>query len=168
MARHLNNALYYEARNASGSVGRVRELIAAGADVARPGRSSGRRTPLAVAAANGRADIVAELLAAGSPVNVLDANGVTALYLAAAYGHEPTVELLLAHGADPNAAGPGSQSPLWTAVYHGFADIVARLVRAGAAVDFEYRGATMPVFAEGCGWPEIARALRRSRRARQT
>ena len=29
MARHLNNALYHEARNAGGSVVRVRELIAA-------------------------------------------------------------------------------------------------------------------------------------------
>jgi ankyrin repeat protein len=87
--------------------------------------------------------------------------------LAAAWGHEPTVDLLLAHGADPNAAGPGANPPLWAAVYNGFADIVARLVHAGAAVDFEYRGQAMPAFAESRGWPEIARALRRSRRARQ-
>lgn len=167
MARHLDNALYDEARKPSGSVAHIRELIAAGADVTRPGRSSGGRTPLAVAAANGRTDIVAELLTAGSPVNALDANGVTPVYLAATNGHEATVDLLLAHGADPNAAGPGSLPPLWAAVYHGFAGIVARLVRAGAAVDFEYRGKVMPVFAESGGWPEIARALRRSRRARQ-
>ncbi len=167
MARHLDKALYDEARNASGSVNRVRQLIAAGADVSRPGRSSGGRTALAVAAANGRADIVIELLAAGSPINALDSNGVTPLYLAATWGHEPTVELLLTHGADPNAAGPGSNPPLWAAVYHGFAGIVARLVRAGAAVDFEYRGKAMPAFAESCGWPEIARALRRRRETRQ-
>jgi ankyrin repeat protein len=163
MARHLDNALYDETRNASGSVVRVRELIAAGADATRPARSSGGRTPLAVAAANGRTDLVAELLTAGASVNALDTNGVTPLYLAATNGHEPTVELLLAHGADPNAARPGSSPPLWAAVYGGFAGIVTRLVRAGAAVDFEYRGKAMPAFAESCGWPEIARALRHAR-----
>ncbi len=166
MARHLDNALYDEARKVSGSVARVRELIAAGAKVSRPGRSSGRRTALAVAAANGRVDIVVELLAAGSAIDALDAVGVTPLCLAAAGGHELTVELLLSHGADPNAAGAGSNPPLWTAVYHGYAGIVSRLVRAGAAVDFVYREQTMPNFAESCGWPEIARDLRRGRRTR--
>ncbi len=166
MARSLDKALFDEARDASGSVERIRGLIAAGADVTRPGRSAGGRTPLAAAAATGRADIIAELLGAGAPIDAIDANGVTPLYLAATWGHEPAVELLLTHGADANAAGPGSNPPLWAAVYNGSAGIVARLVRAGAAVDHVFRGRTMPEFAESRGWPEIARMLRRCRGAR--
>ena len=61
--------MFDEARNASGSVERIRELIAAGADVTRPGRSAGGRTPQAAAATNGRADIIAELLSAGALVS---------------------------------------------------------------------------------------------------
>jgi ankyrin repeat protein len=52
MARQLDTALFREARNASGSVERVRELIAAKADVNRRHKSG--NTPLWWAAYHGR------------------------------------------------------------------------------------------------------------------
>lgn len=164
MARQLDNALFREARNASGSVERVRELIAAGADVNR--RHKCGSTPLWAAAFHGREDMVAVLRSAGADVGVYGDDGSGPLHWAASNGHLAVVEVLLAHGADPNALRDSGQSVLAAAISNGHAAVVRRLAEAGAAVDHRYFGHSMPEYAEWCGRPQIAVLLRRSRRTR--
>lgn len=164
MGRHLDTALFREARNASGSVERVRKLIAAGADVNR--RHKCGNSPLWEAAYHGRADLVSVLLAAGADPGVYADDGGGPLHWAASNGHVPVVEVLLAHGADPNALRNSDYSVLAAAIYKGHAAVVRRLVESGAAVDHRYSGRSMPEFAEYCGQPEIAILLRRWRWAR--
>lgn len=67
---------------ASGSVGIVEALLAAGASV--DSLQRGRRTPLMIAALAGRADVVRVLLAAGANTAARDINDKTALMLATA------------------------------------------------------------------------------------
>lgn len=162
MPRRLDTDLFREARNASGSAARVRELVAAGAAVDR--RHKCGNTPLWEAAYHGRLDLVAVLLAAGAGPNVYADDGSGPLHWAAAHGHIAVVEALLAAGADPNALRDSGQSPLAAAVSGGHAAVVARLVEAGAAVDHIYYGRSMAAFADSRGQPEIAALLRRVRR----
>ena len=162
MARHLDNLLFREARSASGSLARVRELIAAGADVNRRGKCGS--TPLWYAAYHGREDIAIALLDAGADPGIYADDGSGPLYWAASNGHLSVVELLLGRGADPNALRDSGSSPLSAAIHHGRTAIVRRLVEAGAAVDHRYFDRSMPKYAEWCGWPEIATMLRRFQR----
>jgi ankyrin repeat protein len=159
MARRLDTALFREARNASGSSGRVRDLIAAGADVNR--RHKCGNTPLWEAAFHGRLDLVAILLAAGADPGVYAGDGSGPLYWAASNGHRAVLDVLLAAGADPNALRDSEQSPLAAAIYNGHAAVVTLLIEAGAATGHRYLGRTMAEFADWRGRPEIAALLRR-------
>jgi ankyrin repeat protein len=163
MARWLDTALFRETRNASGSSGRVRELIAAGADVNRHHKCG--NTPLWEAAFHGREDLVAILLAAGAAPGVYADDGSGPLYWVASKGHRPVVEALLAAGADPNAVRDSGHSPLAAAISNGHAAIVTLLIEAGAATDHRYFGRTMAEYVDRCGRPEIAAILRRRGRA---
>ncbi|KAI0869895.1 ankyrin repeat-containing domain protein [Hypoxylon argillaceum] len=60
------------------------------------------RAPLSWAAGNGHAEVVKELLGAGSQPDFADEYGRTALWYAARNGHGPVTALLLTKGADPN------------------------------------------------------------------
>ena len=77
-----------------------------------------RRTPLHVAADNGRADAVALLLEHGADVGLRSDGysfrdeGSTPLHNAAFYGHPHCIALLLAAGADVNAKTTNSNTPL--------------------------------------------------------
>jgi ankyrin repeat protein len=164
MGRHLDTELFREARNASGSLEHVRELIAAGADVNR--RHKCGNTPLWEAAFHGRADLVAELLAAGANPNIYSDDGSGPLHWAAQNGFPAVAEQLLAHGADPNALRLSGQSILAAAIDRGDASVVRRLVEAGAAVDHRYFGRSMPEYARYCGRPDLAVWLYRWRRMR--
>eukprot|EP01065_Artemidia_motanka_P037588 TRINITY_DN4634_c1_g1_i1.p1 TRINITY_DN4634_c1_g1~~TRINITY_DN4634_c1_g1_i1.p1 ORF type:complete len:285 (+),score=77.13 TRINITY_DN4634_c1_g1_i1:75-857(+) len=79
------------------------------------------RTPVMLAAALGRKDVLVcllrELTAAhgdrvGFPVSVLDVEGQSALHYGAATASGECIRLLLEHGADPNVAGKQGLSPL--------------------------------------------------------
>ena len=73
------------------------------------------QAPLHVASAQGAVDIVRQLLANGSRVDVKDVNGCTALHLAAELGterHMDIVRMLFEAGADVNAANCQQKSPL--------------------------------------------------------
>ncbi|MGH7341007.1 MAG: ankyrin repeat domain-containing protein, partial [Candidatus Rokuibacteriota bacterium] len=62
-------------------------------------------TPLHLAAAAGKADVVAALLKSGADVNAKEASwGQTPLIFAASRGHVETIRILLAAGADPALA----------------------------------------------------------------
>jgi ankyrin repeat protein len=164
MARHLDTKLFREARNASCSVERVRELIATGADVNR--RHKFGNTPLWEAAFHGRVDVAGILLDAGADPAVYADDGSGPLYWAASNGHLAVVEMLLRRGADPNALRDNDLSPLAIAISKGHAEIAVLLVGARAAADHRYYGLTMPEHADWCGQHEIAAMLRRSRRQR--
>ena len=106
-------------------------------------------TPLMVATARRRAEVVRLLLEAGADTEkIYHGDRGTALDIAA--GHEPwmcklsnqpsleIVRLLLEHGADPNIEDGGWRlSPsLLPAMFHGHAEIVEALISAGAVVNW--------------------------------
>jgi len=164
VGRHLDTALFREVRNASGSLGRVRTLITAGANVNR--RHKCGNTPLWAAAYQGRTDLVAVLFEAGADPNIYGDDGSGPLHWASSNGHLAVVEQLLGRGADPNALRDSGQSVLAAAIRNGHAEVVRRLVEVGAAVGHRYLDRSMPEFADWCRQPGIAGMLRRSRRAR--
>jgi ankyrin repeat protein len=93
---------YFTQATMDGSLTRMRLLHFAGANI--NSRSHGY-TPLAIAAGEGRSDVVRYLLAEGADVNARERLGESALTEAAYYGHPALVGELLSHGADINAVG---------------------------------------------------------------
>jgi ankyrin repeat protein len=96
------------------------------------------RTPLAIAAAAGKAKSVSLLLAAGASVARLDETLASPLHAAAAHEGTPAaaaavVELLLAAGADVSAVDSRGWTPLSAACSAGNQAVVRQLLAAGAA-----------------------------------
>ncbi|MDQ3880639.1 MAG: ankyrin repeat domain-containing protein [Chloroflexota bacterium] len=87
----------------SGSPDTVRRVLAAGADLEAPSRSSVARgvRPIHTAAFVSRADLGALLIDAGADVDGREAGGFTALHAAAENADVEMVRLLLSRGADP-------------------------------------------------------------------
>ena len=79
-----------------GETGMVRELIAKGADINKPGW-----TPLHYAATRGHLEIMSLLLDDSAYIDAASPNGTTPLMMAASYGTPAAVKLLLDEGADP-------------------------------------------------------------------
>lgn len=101
-------------------------------------------------------EIIGALLAAGIPVDRIDAQGRTALQWAAYQGHVPVVTTLLHDGAAwvdrPTDAGrqipglPGQQwTPLSTAAHRGHVEVARVLLQAGAAADHRDAGMSTPL-----------------------
>ncbi len=68
--------------------------------------------PLRVAAMEGNAERIREIIRRGTPVDTASKFGMTALHIAANYGHPECVSILLAAGANPNATDDLGRSPL--------------------------------------------------------
>jgi hypothetical protein len=96
-----------------------------------------RRPPLIIAAREGDAAVLAELLAAGADVNsAWHHNGETALIYAASTGHLHVVRTLLNQpGVNVNWANHHGYTALMHAVANNYTDIVACLLEAGALVN---------------------------------
>ena len=93
-------------------------------------------TLLTDAAANGDADCVAALLAAGAAAHRPNSRGLFPLHCAARSGRLAAVRALLAAGAKvdaPAAAGGGGETALRLAAAAGHADVCEALLAAGAA-----------------------------------
>ena len=107
-----------------------------------------RNTPLINAVRQGRADIVAALIADGHDVNELcgpgrrHGRGVTALYVACRTGHRywpsvvaEVVTVLLAANAETHQADSEGVTPLLIACEMGHTEIVTKLLAANANVN---------------------------------
>lgn len=95
---------YFAAAALSGSVPRMQLLHLAGANL-----NSGAtdRTPLCLAAGEGRLTAVRYLLDEGANLNQRQPDGNTALTEATFFGHAPIVKELLVRGAEVNAVAAG-------------------------------------------------------------
>ncbi len=131
----------------SGSAILVNDLLLAGAHsglLCRDRESGEVFSPLQIAAAAGRDEVVSTLLIANAPINLPDSRGsCTELMRASERGHLATVKVLLAAGADVSVRehfeyGDG-KTALEIAIYCGHTDVVKAIVshmrRCGADVD---------------------------------
>ncbi|TYZ62460.1 hypothetical protein PybrP1_005581 [[Pythium] brassicae (nom. inval.)] len=118
------------------------------------------RHPFHYAAVEGRAAFVRALLARRLvDVNLVDADGCSAVYYAAANGHADVLRELLARGADPNVASV-RRAPLHCATEWRRAECVALLLAHGARADeVDTSGSTALDIARAKGFEEIERLL---------
>lgn len=140
-----------------GELDRLRELVAAGADVNTLEYES--RTPLRLAVDQCHLDCVRELLAAGADVNARDKDGNTPLHYAAEVSSGVLLELL-AKGALIEARGHGGRTPLHEAAWVGNVDCVRVLLSAGASIKAKDVDGYSPLyFAALCGRLDCVREL---------
>ena len=129
-----------------GDTERVREYIAAGADVS--GREAEGGTPLHWAIRMEHPETVRVLLGAGAPVFSQDLRD--AVY----FGNLEIVRILLDTGFDVNHVGPYGQTFLHLAAELGETKIISELVARGARIDApDESGATPLAFAAGTNHP---------------
>jgi len=93
-----------------GDTGKVRALIAEGADV--NARDELLWTPLMRAAAKGHTETAETLIALGAGVDAQDNVSWTALFHASFNGHTETAEMLINRGAVVNKRDAGKRTPL--------------------------------------------------------
>ena len=129
--RPLDRALYEAA--ASGDVGDVERLLAAGANV--NAAIDGDGSPLIGAAREGHVDAVRLLLDRGADPNMPVPGDGSALIMAAREGHLDVVALLLERGADVNLMVTDDENALIQASGGGHLDVVKLLVSRGADVN---------------------------------
>gem|GEM_PF-5895517 len=84
---------------------------------------------------DGNTEVVSDILARGSDVNIRFAGGRTGLILAARNGNTETVQLLLSRGADPNLAAHDGGTALMLACITGHGQVVRLLLSSGAEVN---------------------------------
>lgn len=114
-------------------------LLAAHANVA-PTTRLGAVTPVFMAATNGSAPMIAELLRSGADANSTKATGTTVLMIAAQAGNVEAVRLLVQHGADINRKeGARDETALMFAAAAGRAEVIRFLVSKGARLDTQDR-----------------------------
>ncbi len=122
------------------------------------------QTTLMIAAANGRADLIPGIVAAGVAVNARDNDGDAALFYAATKGHLEAVEALLKAGADVNAANTKGSTALIGSATEGYAAIVRLLLAKGARADQgDEDGDNALILSSALGKTEVIDALLRGR-----
>ncbi|SHG67424.1 ankyrin repeat domain-containing protein [Massilia sp. CF038] len=111
------------------------------------------------AAAQGRLQLVKNLLARGAQIDARDWRGNTALILAAYGGHAVVVDTLVAHGASLAAVSEEGISVLNAALYSGEDALALRLLAAGARPSVHpVAGATIDI-ARRAGRQAVVQAL---------
>ncbi|MEV4126402.1 ankyrin repeat domain-containing protein [Nocardia sp. NPDC049707] len=113
--------------------GRVRELIASGADIETRGDRG--RTPLVVATKNRATAAARVLIDAGADVNAKDDLEDSAYLYAGAEGLDDILEMTLRHGADLRSVNRYGGTALIPASEHGHVSTVRRLIEAGVDVN---------------------------------
>jgi tetratricopeptide (TPR) repeat protein len=118
------------------------------------------RTTLMRAAAEGQADLIPGLIAAGVNVNARDNEGNSALYFAAGNGHLATVEALLKGGANANSADNNGAVVLVGPAAQGHTAIVKALIAKGARVNqADKDGDNALILAAAAGKVDVVEAL---------
>ncbi|KAJ3231180.1 hypothetical protein HDU81_003948 [Chytriomyces hyalinus] len=88
------------------------------------------------AASNGNMDGIRDSIKSGVPgVDVVDADGLSALLHASVWGHMNVAQLLVAGGAAVDARDPKGWTPLMWACSNGHRDLAAYLLQVGASKD---------------------------------
>lgn len=129
--RNCRQAAFVESAG-NGNVGRMKLLLAVGADTNEFECQTARcRTPLIAAAQGGRCEALQLLVARGADVNKKMKRGQTALMFASYYGHTEAVRLLLTSGADVNADFEGDTALSW-AKHKGHGEIANLLIASDA------------------------------------
>ena len=137
---------------------KVRELIAAGADVQATAKNGA--TPLMFAAKNGNSEVVKLLLDSGANVLTQDDYCWTPLLLAADSGSLEVVKLLLARGADVQTTDKDGRTALMKVAVSGNPEVVKLLLARGADVQAkDERGETALLKAVAEGNPEVVNQL---------
>ena len=127
------DALHEAVRGGHGEV--VNALLENGASVNAIGTECGK-TPLLVAAEEGRSDMVQLLMLKGADTNAVDDHSWTPLYAAVQYGHVAAALNLMAGGADVNArCYPFRVSVIELAVETGHMGILRAAIEHGADVN---------------------------------
>lgn len=122
---------------AVGDAARVKELIAAGADV---NEKIGYMTPILSAAKNGTPETMRLLLENDARTDHVSEFDWTPLHTAAVEGHVEMVRLLLDAGADIEARDQDGMTPLISAARFGHIDVVQTLLEHGAFLDAKDKG----------------------------
>ncbi|MBA3014837.1 MAG: ankyrin repeat domain-containing protein [Proteobacteria bacterium] len=119
------------------------------------------KTPLMVAAGEGNAELVKELLDKGADVNAkTDTLGRTAMIIAARYGQSEVVDILLRAGADVNVQTTMGCTALLHASAHGHSEVVGTLLSNNAETDAQTtKGYTPLMEATKEGHSEIVKML---------
>ena len=117
--------------------------------------------PLHDAVIENRIDSVRTLLANGTPADLRDANGLSALTTAARYGRLQIMEILVSYGADVDLrSGRNDWTPLLHAIHKNQLRAVAKLLELGADVNRGTRkGKTPLMMAAGYGQTGTIRLL---------
>ncbi|KAJ7652403.1 hypothetical protein DFH06DRAFT_1331042 [Mycena polygramma] len=112
------------------------------------------------ASANGHAEMVETLIAAGAQVNTLEGYHGSALQVATVTGNVDMVRLLIHHNADVNFQTMRHNSALYEASRRGYESIVRLLIENGAHVNMqtEEHGTALQMASHG-GHQEIVRLL---------
>ncbi len=112
-----------------GDLGKVRSLIADGADMNLPGTY--KYPPLHMALRDGNYPIVLALIKAGANVNLQDSFGQTPLHIATTQNQETFLLALLKFNADPNIKDSAGRTPAHVARTYAV-DVIEALARHNA------------------------------------
>ncbi|OQS06416.1 kinase [Thraustotheca clavata] len=110
-------------------------------------------TALHLAARNGHAKAVAELVGRGADVSARTADRLTPLHLAAMEGHAACVEELLKAGADPNTTDQNGNGAIHLAAEGGNIACAKLLIAYGAKTDVPNASGSLPVHISPIGHP---------------
>ena len=112
------------------------------------------------ASSQGKLEVIEQLLEGGTPVDMQDGDGVSALMHACANGQTEAAKLLLERGAQVDLLDDEEMCALVTASLLGHAELVKLLLEKGAQVDLQNsNGVSALMWASMTGQTEVAKLL---------